>query len=47
MKIVTSAFLLAISLLVIGQQASDEEQVRQVIAYTQAYRKHLPSLECD
>jgi hypothetical protein len=30
-----------------SQQTSNEEQVRQVIAYTQAYRQHLPSLECD
>ena len=47
MKILTSAFLLAIPLLVIGQQTSTEEQLRRVIAYTQAYRQHLPSLECD
>jgi hypothetical protein len=30
-----------------GQQTSNEEQVRQVIAYAQTYRKHLPSLECE
>jgi hypothetical protein len=47
MKIFTSAFLLAIPLLVIGQQTSTEEQLRRVIAYTKAYRQHLPSLECD
>jgi hypothetical protein len=47
MKILTSAFLLATPLLVIGQQTSNEEQVRRVIAFAQAYREHLPSLECD
>lgn len=47
MKILISAFLLAIPLLVVAQQTSNEEQVRRVIAYTQTYRKHLPSLECD
>jgi hypothetical protein len=57
MKILTSAVrfaipLLVIPLLVIGQQApaqqtSNEEQVRRVIAYAQAYRAHVPSLECD
>jgi hypothetical protein len=49
MKILTSAFLLAVPLLVVGQQTSNEEQaqVRRVIAYAQAYREHLPSLECD
>jgi hypothetical protein len=47
MKILTSTFLLAVSLLVVGPQTSNEEQVRQVIAYTLAYRKHLPSLQCD
>jgi len=47
MKILISAFLLAIPWLVTGQQTSDEEQVRRVFAYTQAYQQHLPSLECD
>ena len=47
MKILTSAFLLAIPLLVTTQQTFDEEQIRRVIAYVQAYREHLPSLECD
>jgi hypothetical protein len=47
MKIFTSAFLLAIPLLVIGQQTSTEEQLRRVIAYTRAHRQHLHSLECD
>jgi len=47
MKISTSVFLLAIPLLVAGQQISNEQQVRRVIAYTQSYWKHLPSLECD
>ena len=57
MKILTSVVLLAIPLLAFGQgatgqqtsdqQTSNEEQVRRVIAYTDAYRKHLPSLECD
>lgn len=47
MKILTSVFLLAIPLLGLGQQTSSEEQLRRVIAYAQAYRDHLPSLECD
>ena len=47
MKILISAFLLAIPLLASAQQISNEEQVRRVIAYVQAYREHLPSLECD
>jgi hypothetical protein len=52
MRLLISAFLLAMPLLAIGQQAvapqeSSEERVRQVIAYAQAYRKRLPSLECD
>jgi hypothetical protein len=47
MKILTSALFLAIPLLVTGQQTFNEEQVRRVIAYAQAYREHLPSLECD
>jgi hypothetical protein len=47
MKILTSAFLLAIPLLVTAQQTFNEDQVRRVIAYAQAYREHLPSLECD
>ncbi len=47
MKILTSTFLLAIPLLAIGQGTSNEDQVRRVIAYTQSYREHLPSLECD
>lgn len=46
MKILTFAFLFAIPLLA-SQQISNEEQLRRVIAYAQAYRKHLPSLECD
>jgi hypothetical protein len=47
MKILTSAILLAIPLLAAAQQPSSEQQVRQIIAYAQAYREHLPSLECD
>jgi hypothetical protein len=47
MKIFISTFLLAIPLLVAAQQTFDEEQIRRVIAYAQAYREHLPSLECD
>jgi hypothetical protein len=47
MKISTSAILLAIPFLVSAQQKSNEEQIRRVIAYAQAYREHLPSLECD
>lgn len=47
MKILTFALLLAIPVSVVGQQVSSEEQLRAVFAYTQAYRKHLPSLECD
>jgi hypothetical protein len=53
MKILTSAFLLAFSLPVIGQQVGqqtsndDQEKVRRVIAYARAYRENLPSLECD
>jgi hypothetical protein len=47
MKILTSALFLAIPLLVTAQQTFNEEQVRRVIAYAQAYREHLPSLECD
>lgn len=47
MKILISAVLLAIPLLVVGQQISNEEQLRRIISYTQAYREHLPSLECD
>jgi hypothetical protein len=57
MKVLISAFLLAIPLLAVAQQASGqqtsgnqtstEEQVRRVFSYTQAYRKRLPSLECD
>lgn len=47
MKILIFAFFLAISLLVTGQQISNEEQLRRVIAYTEAYRKKLPSLQCD
>jgi hypothetical protein len=46
-KILISAFLLAIPLLAVGQQISNEQELRQVFAYTQAYRQHLPSLECD
>jgi hypothetical protein len=30
-----------------AQPASNDEQVRRVIAYAKAYRDHLPSLECD
>jgi hypothetical protein len=47
MRILTSSILLAIPLLAFAQQKSNEDQVRQVIAYAQAYREHLPSLECD
>jgi hypothetical protein len=47
MKILTSVCLLAIPLLLTAQQTFDEEQIRRVIAYAQAYREHLPSLECD
>jgi hypothetical protein len=57
MKIWPSMFLVAISLLLFGpeapaqqasvQQASNDEQLRRVFAYTQTYREHLPSLECD
>jgi hypothetical protein len=57
MKVLISAFLLAIPLLAVaqqtsgqqtsGNQTSTEEQVRRVFSYTQAYRKRLPSLECD
>jgi hypothetical protein len=52
MKLWTSAFLFAIPLLAVCQQTSssqtsNEEQVRRVIAYTDAYKKRLPSLECD
>lgn len=51
MKIFTSAVLLAIPLLLTAQQdsnsKSNEEQLQRVIAYAQAYRQHLPSLECD
>jgi hypothetical protein len=47
MKIFTSVCLLAIPLLVAAQQTFDEEQIRRVIAYAQAYRERLPSLECD
>jgi hypothetical protein len=47
MRILTFAFLLAIRLPVFAQQTGNEEQVRQVIAYAEAYRAHLPSLECD
>jgi hypothetical protein len=28
-------------------QASQDEQLRRVFAYTEAYREHLPSLECE
>jgi hypothetical protein len=47
MKIFTPAVLLAIPLLVTAQPTFDEQQVLRVIAYAQAYREHLPSLECD
>jgi hypothetical protein len=58
MKTLTSAFLLAIPLLLMGQQKlnqelnedqqkSTDEQLRRVIAYAEAYQKNLPSLECD
>jgi hypothetical protein len=47
MKILTSAILLAIPLLATAQQAVDEAKIQQVIAYAQAYRERLPSLECD
>jgi len=46
-KTFVSACLLAIPLLVAAQQTSDQEQIRRVIAYAQAYRENLPSLECD
>jgi len=47
MKIFASAILLAIPLLGSAQQKNSEEQIRQIIAYVQAYRAHLPSLECN
>lgn len=47
MKILLAVFLLATPLPGIPQQSADEDQVRRVIAYAQAYREHLPSLECD
>jgi hypothetical protein len=57
MKILTHAFVLAIPWLVTpllamsqqttSQQTSNEDQIRRVIAYAQAYRAHVPSLECD
>jgi hypothetical protein len=47
MKIFASAIFLAIPSLVSAQQQSNEEHIQQVIAYVQAYRDHLPSLECD
>jgi hypothetical protein len=47
MKILTFALLLATSSRVFGQQTSSEEQLRRIIAYTQAYRRDLPSLECE
>jgi hypothetical protein len=47
MKTLASALLLALPLLLPAQQVSDKEQIQKVIAYAQAYRQHLPSLECD
>jgi hypothetical protein len=47
MKILASAILFAIPLLVTAQQTFNEEQIQRVIAYAQAYREKLPSLECD
>jgi hypothetical protein len=52
MRVLIPGFLLAMPLLVVcrqapAQQASNEEEVRRVIAYAQAYRRRLPSLECD
>jgi hypothetical protein len=47
MKILMAALLLLVPLPGIAQQTSDEEKVRQVIAYAQTYRANLPSLECD
>ncbi len=47
MKILATAILLAFPLLLTAQQTSNEEQIRRVIAYAEAYREHLPSLECD
>jgi hypothetical protein len=47
MRILTSVILLAVPLLVSAQQTSNEEQIQRVIAYVQAYREKLPSLECD
>jgi len=47
MRVLIFSILLAIPWLLAAQQTSNEEQLRQVIAYAQAYREHLPSLECD
>jgi hypothetical protein len=57
MKILPSMFLVAVSLFFVGpatraqqtsiRQTSNDEQLHRVFAYTQAYREHLPSLECD
>jgi hypothetical protein len=57
MKNQISAFLLAFSLLACADLASaqhapsqptaTDQQLSRVIAYAQAYRQHLPSLECD
>jgi hypothetical protein len=56
-RILLLSLLLAIPLLVgvleassqqrLPGQASEDEQLRRVFAYTQAYRERLPSLECD
>jgi hypothetical protein len=47
MKILSAAVILAMPLLITAQQSFNEAQVRRVIAYAQAYRENLPSLECD
>jgi hypothetical protein len=57
MKILACTVLLVFSSLAFGQQRSgqqtaaqqttNDEEVRQIFAYAQAYRDHLPSLECD
>ena len=51
MRIFATAVLLAIPLFVSAEQKSgpksNDDQLQQVIAYAQAYRQHLPSLECD
>jgi len=47
MKILGAAVILAMPLLITAQQSFNEAQVSRVIAYAQAYRENLPSLECD